>query len=116
VIIDNEARDLIMMLVGRLHPTEDQDLVTVALHKITDHRPPPTSEQERLLHHVHGIEEQVRKGHFLNVHFRAFELAHESWREHVRQNAVIGSRRYNSPGGAVLDPERDGSFPKENDR
>jgi len=38
-----------------------------------------------------GLKDQVRKGHYLNVHFRAFELAHEAWQEHIRQNAVIGS-------------------------
>ena len=72
--------------------------------------PSLTSEQRARLLELHGLEDQIRKNHCLNVHFRAFELAHRAWKEHVRLNAEQGSRRFNSPGGAVLDPERDGSF------
>lgn len=66
-----------------------------------------TVEQNQLLAELHGLEDQIRKGHFLNAHFRAFQLSHAAWMEHIRQNAVSGSRRCHSPGGAVLDGDRD---------
>ncbi len=52
-----------------------------------------------------GIDEQIRKGHYLNVHFRAFDLAHEAWLEHIRQNAIVGASGV-GPAGAVLDDTR----------
>jgi hypothetical protein len=55
-----------------------------------------------------GLEDQIMKRHFLNVHFRAFRLAHEGWQEHIRANALSGSQAWGSPGGAVLDDNRDG--------
>lgn len=71
-----------------------------------------TPEQNKLMAEVAGIRDQIEKGHFLNVHFRAFRLAYEAWQEHIRQNALAGSRggyvAGKSPGGAVLDDERDG--------
>lgn len=67
---------------------------------------PIEREQERLMLELHGISDQIVKKHYLNVHFRAFKLAHESWQEHIRANAVAGSRECNSPAGAVLDDER----------
>lgn len=66
-----------------------------------------TPEQSKLLCELAGIRDQIRKGHYLNVHFRAFRLAHDAWQEHIRQNAVAGSRAGHSPGGAVLDNDRD---------
>lgn len=66
-----------------------------------------TTEQNKLLAELAGIRDQIEKGHYLNVHFRAFRLSHDAWQEHIRQNAVSGSRAHNSPGGAVLDEERD---------
>jgi len=68
---------------------------------------PMTLEQQRLLLELHGLRDQIEKGHFLNVHFRAFQLAGMAWQEHIRQNAIDGSRDCNSPAGAVLDDERD---------
>lgn len=65
-----------------------------------------TPEQKKLLVDVRGLEDQIRKEHYLNVHFRAFQLAHEAWQEHIRQNAITGSRTVNSPAGSVLDDER----------
>ena len=62
-----------------------------------------TTQQTKLLAEVEGIVDQIRKEHYLNVHFRAFTLAYEAWQEHIRLNAVVGSRRVNSPAGAVLD-------------
>lgn len=67
---------------------------------------PMTLEQQRLLLELHGLRDQIEKGHFLNVHFRAFQLAHAAWQKHIRQNAVARSRSCNSPAGAVLDDER----------
>ena len=59
---------------------------------------------------LRGLEEQIRKGHYLNVHFRAFQLAYSAWMEHIRQNAVTGARggfvAGVGPGGAVLDGDR----------
>lgn len=66
-----------------------------------------TTAQEKALADLRGLEDQIYKQHFLNVHFRAFELAYEAWREHIRLNAVTGSRKVQSPAGAVLDNERD---------
>jgi hypothetical protein len=63
-----------------------------------------STEQEKLLVEVAGISDQIKKGHYLNVHFRAFELAYNSWREHVRQNAITGAKRCGSPMGAVMEP------------
>lgn len=65
-----------------------------------------TTEQQVMLIALEGLKDQIEKGHFLNVHFRAFELAHNAWREHIRQNAIVGSRQAHSPAGAVLDDER----------
>ena len=62
-----------------------------------------TSEQSKLLIELEGIADQIRKEHYLNVHFRAFTLAYEAWHEHIRLNAVVGSRHVNSPAGAVGD-------------
>lgn len=61
-----------------------------------------TVEQEKLLAELRGLEDQIRKGHFLNTHFRAFRLANDAWQEHIRQNALAG----HGPPGAVLDDER----------
>jgi len=65
-----------------------------------------TTQQQKLLVELHGLKDQIEKGHYLNVHFRAFHLAHEAWQEHIRQNALSGSRQANSPAGAVLDDDR----------
>jgi len=65
-----------------------------------------TTQQQKLLVELHGLKDQIEKGHYLNVHFRAFQLAHEAWQEHIRQNAIGGSRQVNSPAGAVLDDDR----------
>lgn len=66
------------------------------------------NEADKMLVDLEGLRDQIKKHHFLNVHFRAFELANEAWQAHMRANAVSGSRRCHSPGGAVLDEERDG--------
>lgn len=63
--------------------------------------------RKRLLAMLAGIKNQIEKGHYLNVHFRAFELANDAWKEHVLANARIGSEAVRSPGGAVLDESRD---------
>ncbi len=65
-----------------------------------------TSEQQKLLSMVNGIVDQIKKEHWLNVHFRAFELACDSWAEHIRANARTGSKQARSPAGAVLDNNR----------
>jgi hypothetical protein len=54
------------------------------------------------------LEDQIAKGHWLNVHFRAFELAYDAWKLHIRANAQLGARYCGSLGGAVLDAARDG--------
>lgn len=96
----------------RVFETVGQALEELIGQVRTEPRPDVTLsvQQQQLVMEVHGIVEQIEKGHYLNVHFRAFKLSSLSWDEHVRQNAVAGSERYNSPGGAVLDGERDGSF------
>lgn len=66
-----------------------------------------TPERESFLAKLQGLENQLHKDHWLNVHFRAFELANDAWQMHIRMNAITGSRQVHSPGGAVLDPERD---------
>jgi len=66
-----------------------------------------TTEQKKLLAGLKGIEDQIKKCHFLNVHFRAFQLANEAWQEHIRCNAMSGSEQCNSPAGAVMDNNRD---------
>lgn len=68
-------------------------------------RYPLTGQQRSMLIDIAGLEDQICKGHHLNVHFRAFDLAHKSWMEHIRQNAVAGARSGNSPLGAVLDDQ-----------
>lgn len=67
-----------------------------------------STQQHNMFMELAGLEDQIEKGHFLNVHFRAFKLANDAWLEHIRQNAIGGSRAANSPGGAVLDDDRDG--------
>ena len=66
-----------------------------------------TTAQGKLLMAIEGLRDQVEKSHFLNAHFRAFEIAHDCWKEHIRMNALSGSRACNSPAGAVLDDDRD---------
>jgi len=68
---------------------------------------PLTTQQQKLLADLHGLKEQIEKGHYLNVHFRAFQLANEAWQEHIRQSAVRGARAIGAPAGSVLDGERD---------
>lgn len=66
-----------------------------------------SSEQDKLLAMAQGLHDQIRKQHWLNVHFRAFELANDAWSLHVRTNAKIGAKAVNSPPGAVLDDNRE---------
>lgn len=66
-----------------------------------------TTEQDRAMCDLAGLRDQIEKEHWLNVHFRAFQLAHEAWQNHVRANARVGAKAVGSPGGAVLDGERD---------
>jgi len=63
--------------------------------------------QVKALAELDGLREQIEKGHWLNVHFRAFRLAWDAWQNHVFVNAQSGSESSNSPGGAVLDEDRD---------
>ncbi len=65
-----------------------------------------TPEQSQIFAMARGLCDQVEKEHYLNVHFRAFELAYTAWKFHVRANAITGSRQCGSPAGAVLDDER----------
>ncbi|KKN78835.1 hypothetical protein LCGC14_0346070 [marine sediment metagenome] len=59
--------------------------------------------QKKLLAETEGIIDQIKKQHWLNVHFRAFELANNAWKEHIRANARVGAKEVDSPAGAVLD-------------
>jgi len=61
-----------------------------------------TPEQQILLMRLDGIADQIKKGQFLNCHFRAFELSGAAWELHVRGNAAIGARVAGGPAGAVL--------------
>jgi hypothetical protein len=69
-----------------------------------------TTQQEQMMIELHGLKDQIQKGHYLNVHFRAFKLANDAWQEHIRQNAVRGARggeiSGQGPAGAVLDDTR----------
>lgn len=65
-----------------------------------------TTEARAMMLELVGLRDQIQKQHYLNVHFRAFKLAHAAWMEHIRQNAVGGSRAHRTPPGAVLDGER----------
>ena len=65
-----------------------------------------TTEQKKLLVSIDGLRAQIEKSHFLNAHFRAFEIANDCWREHIRMNALSGARACGSPAGAVLDDDR----------
>lgn len=69
-----------------------------------------TTQQRMMLIELHGLEDQIRKGHHLNVHFRAFRLAYTAWEEHIRCNAVSAARGGYvagvGPAGAVLDDDR----------
>ena len=63
--------------------------------------------KELLLLQLEGLRDQIEKGHFLNVHFRAFKLGYEAWQEHIRVSAAIGARKGpgKSPMGALLEDE-----------
>ena len=54
-----------------------------------------------------GLQEQIEKQHWLNVHFRAFQLADYAWKQHIMANARLGSEHSGSPCGAVLDGKRE---------
>lgn len=45
---------------------------------------PLTEDQKNLLLEIDGLAEQVMKGHYLNAHFRAFEIANKTWSEHKK--------------------------------
>lgn len=62
-----------------------------------------TVEQQKAISDLEAIKEQIEKGHWLNVHFRAFKLSHDAWQNHILANAQQGARSVNSPSGAVLD-------------
>ena len=64
-------------------------------------------EQEQMRLDISGLIDQIDKHHWLNVHFRAFQMAADAWKLHVLANARTGARESNSPAGAVLDSERD---------
>lgn len=67
-----------------------------------------TVEQQKALAEIEGLRDQIQKGNWLNVHFRAFRLANDGWNNHIMANAKVGSSAVGSPGGAVLDDDRDG--------
>ena len=46
-----------------------------------------TIEQRRMLLELHGIRNQILKDQYLNAHFRAFTLADQAWKEHIRINS-----------------------------
>lgn len=62
-----------------------------------------TVEQKKMLVELEGLKDQIEKEHYLNVHFRAFRLAHDAWQEHIRQNARVGCEVVHSPPGAILE-------------
>ena len=64
-----------------------------------------TTEQNKALCELTGLKDQIGKQHWLNVHFRAFELADFAWKQHVFANARVGAKAVNSPDGAVLADE-----------
>jgi hypothetical protein len=38
---------------------------------------------------LQGIEDQIEKSQWLNVHFRAFQLANLAWQKHIEANATL---------------------------
>ena len=66
-----------------------------------------TVDQDKALCELRGLKDQIDKQHWLNVHFRAFQLAHFAWQQHILANSRLGAKQVHSPGGAVLDDERD---------
>lgn len=65
-----------------------------------------TTQQQQMLVELAGLRDQIEKGHYLNVHFRAFQLSHAAWMEHTRQGAAASHR---TPGGlpqSVLEEPR----------
>lgn len=75
--------------------------------KMIDENRQYTVLQRQALLELVGLKDQIEKEHWLNVHFRAFKLASLGWDSHILANAQIGSKSFHSPGGAVLDNERE---------
>ena len=44
-------------------------------------------QQEDALSQLSGLEDQIKKQHWLNVHFSAFTLANDAWTNHAKQKA-----------------------------
>lgn len=63
--------------------------------------------QEKAMSELRGLKDQIEKQHWLNIHFRAFQLANYAWQQHILVNAQLGAERVNSPSGAVLDDKRE---------
>jgi len=41
------------------------------------------ADQRRMLLELRCLRDQIKKGHFLNVHFRAFALSDMAWKAHI---------------------------------
>lgn len=51
-------------------------------------------EQKKAVKETEGITDQIGKQNWLNVHFRAFSLSHDAWRNHIAANdAILASTR-----------------------
>lgn len=61
-----------------------------------------TPEQKQMLLALAGLRDQILKELYLNAHFRAFRLADDAWKEHIR----INSRAKHADAGREDERER----------
>ncbi len=66
---------------AQLSLTDDEaDRLMIGIFEAND-REKLTRAQRSALVELAGLDDQIRKQHFLNVHFRAFKLANDAWQE-----------------------------------
>lgn len=52
-----------------------------------------SKEQEKAIKDIRGLRDQIKKGHWLNVHFRAVELAYFAWKQYIEQGKISHDQR-----------------------
>jgi len=77
----------------------------------SDHKAKLTLQQLRAMTEMTGLVDQIKKQHWLNVHFRAFSISHAAWMNHIKaKNRPSPSEQVSWPdaeipeGPYVVDP------------
>jgi len=70
------------------HPESYEPALRELLGQLTpsDHKTRLTAQQRHALVETAGLLDQIKKQHWLNVHFRSFSLSHAAWMNHMKAN------------------------------